>query len=108
MKVDGRKVTDKIKVSPRVPEVGHYKKKKNVVLIDRKIPAKERRFIAVHEAAERYLRYGEGMPKMKAHRIAEREEGRYARKHGVSWVKYHRDVERVWRKNRRPGQRRRK
>jgi hypothetical protein len=109
MKVGGRRITDRVKTTKFVPYVGHYKRRRAEVLIDRKIRSpKERRCIAVHEAIERDLRYHQGMPKTKAHRIAEREEAKYARSHGVNVSRYGRHVEQVWRKNRRRGRRRRR
>ena len=109
MKVDGHPTMDRIVIAPVVPMVGHYKRSEPVVLVDRKITnPKERQSIAVHEAGERYLRFGEGLGPVQAHRIAEREETHWAVRHGVNMGRYSQNVEKVFRQNAREGVRRRR
>jgi hypothetical protein len=109
MRVNGVQVQDRILITPRVPMVGHYLQHKPVVLIDRKIrDPQERKAIAVHEAGERFLRFHEGLGPLQAHRIAEREETRWASHRGIPMRQYGQDVEKVFRQNAREGVRRRR
>jgi hypothetical protein len=109
MRVGGVPVQARIRVNPVVPMVGHYKRHEPVVLIDRKIrDPRERQAIAVHEAGERWLRLHEGLGPVQAHRVAEREETRFARGRGIPMRRYVRNVESVFRQNAREGVRRRR
>jgi hypothetical protein len=109
MRVDGVPVRDIIRIRPYVPMVGHYKRSEPVVLVDRKITdPREQRSLAMHEAGERYLRFGEGLGPVQAHQVAEREETHWAARHGVNVPRYTRNVEHVFRENRREGVRRRR
>ena len=109
MKLNGQRVWDRWKTTPRVPMVGHYHRKKPVCMVDRKIhDSREEDSIAFHEAIERDLRFKHGWGPVQAHRVANKAEGRWDHKHGICIPKLNRDVERVFRKNRIPGQRRRR
>ena len=108
-RIDGVPVQDRIRVSPRVPMVGHYLRHKPVVLVDRKIEdPKERRAIALHEGIERHLRFHTGLGPVQAHRVAEREEARWDARQGLPMRRYVADVESVFRQNAREGVRRRR
>jgi hypothetical protein len=98
-----RRYTDKIKVSNFVPEVGHYKRRTNVILIDRKLPEEYRKPVSVHEATERFERYHLHKPVWQAHKDALRIERRYDRVHGISWNGESRAVDTVFRENWRKG-----
>jgi hypothetical protein len=107
-KMDGKRVTDRVRINSRVPMVGHFNLHKPVVRVDRKIrsPA-ERRSIELHEAVEREERR-RGLRPHQAHVIAERTERRMARRTGANMRKEGRHVEKVFRKNARRGERRRR
>ena len=108
-RIDGKKCFDFIKYSPRVPMVGHYKQKHPVLLIDKKIKnPMERKALAVHEMTERCLRYHEGIRKSMAHHVATAQESKFEKQIGVNDRRYVRNVERVFRKNYRKGQRRKR
>jgi hypothetical protein len=112
MKVDGHPTKAIIRIEPVVPYVGHYLRKKPVVLIDRKITnPMERRSLAVHELHERFRRFHDGMRATPAHRASEREERHWALRHGMTshgWHQYGTNVEKVFRQNAREGVRRRR
>ena len=109
MKVNGKPVWDRWKRTPRVPMVGHYKRKQPMCMVDRKIrDTREEESIAFHEGIERDLRFKHGWGPLQAHRFANKTEGKWDHKHGINIPKLNRDVERVFRKNRIPGQRRKR
>jgi hypothetical protein len=108
LRLDGEPVWDRVQVSPRVPMVGHYDLKRPVVRVDKKITdPKEQRSLIVHEAVERHLRRN-GMTPHQAHLEAEAAEGSFGRRTGVNQPRYTRNVEQVFRQNRREGERRRR
>ena len=108
MKIDGVPVYDRIEVSPYVPMVGHYFLHRPVVRVDAKITdLHQRQSIVLHEAVERHMRRG-GLGPMQAHRVAERQEGHWDIRHGVSIPRLTQNVEKVFRQNAREGVRRRR
>ena len=114
MRVDGEPVWDRFHVNSRVPYVGHYDLKKPVLRVDAKITdPRQRKSLLVHEAVERNDRVHHNLEAHPAHAIAQATEHHVALHHlGMSrhaWTRYNdEDVERVFRLNRREGERRRR